>query len=89
MEGRVTCVREAGGYVPGLRQRYLLGRAICLLWYTVLLSLRLFQPGWYTVPGYDCDSSSALVLFAGVSDVSPQYRNCVWKLSTNQDHSVV
>ena len=38
---------------------------------------------------YDCDSSRALMLFAGVSGVSPQYRNCVWRLSTNQDQSVV
>ena len=38
---------------------------------------------------YDCDSSRALMLFAGVSGVSPQYRKCVWKLSANQDQSVV
>jgi len=58
----------------------------------VFLGTRYYYYCVYSSPvgiRYDCDSSRALMLFAGVSGVSPQYRKCVWKLSANQDQSVV
>ena len=80
------CVREVGRIHAGFEKDTLWDAPY------VFFGIRYYYYCVYSSPvgiRSDCDSSRALMLFAGVSGESPQYRNCVWRLSTNQDQSVV